>query len=194
MTVTRFDTIVWGVAGALTLAILGVIALGDRVGVRVARTFPDGDAVVASSARIGLEFADAMQTDSVEARFAIEPLVEGRFEWNGRQVWFIPSRGFQSGQNYTARLQPGAQNRDGRETKQEWRWTFSVREPYIAYLSATTGGAREVWRVPASGGASEQLTQTEGRVYDFAVSADGEQIVYSVVNDSRGVDLWWMDR
>jgi Tol biopolymer transport system component len=194
MALTRFDYIVWSVAGALVLAIVGVIALGDRVGARVTRTFPAEAAAVAASARIGLEFADAMQTDSAEARFAIEPPVEGRFEWQGRQLWFIPTRGFQPGQTYTARLQPGAQSREGRETKQEWRWSFSVREPYIVYLSAETGGAREVWRMRASGGAPEQLTHTEGRVYDFAASADGEQIAYSVVNDSRGADLWWVDR
>lgn len=70
----------------------------------------------------------------------------------------------------------------------------SVRAPYIAYLSAETGGVREVWRVPASGGTPEQITNTEGRVYDFAVSADGARLVYNVVNETRGADLWLMDR
>jgi dipeptidyl aminopeptidase/acylaminoacyl peptidase len=194
MALTRFDYIVWSVAGALGLAILGVVALGDRVGVRVARTFPAEAGVVAASARIGLEFADAMNTDTVEARFSLEPPTEGRFEWRGRQMSFIPARGLRPGQAYTARLQPGAQNREGRETQQEWRWSFSVREPYIVYLSAETGGAREVWRVPAGGGARVPLTQTNGRVYDFAVARDGEQIVYSVVNEARGADLWLVDR
>ena len=38
------------------------------------------------------------------------------------------------------------------------------------------------------------LTQTGGRVYDFDALPNGEQIVYSLVNDQGGIDLWLMGR
>jgi TolB protein len=194
MTVTRFDYLVWGVAGALVLAIFGVIAFGDRVGARVVRAFPADGEGVSALGRIGLQFAQAMDANSVVTRLEIEPPVTGTVQWEGQQVWFLPAEPFQPNVTYTARLRAGALSRDGRAAQQDYIWSFRVREPYIAYLSGVGGGAREVWRVPAVGGTPEQLTRTDGRLYDFDVAPDGERLVYSVVNDSRGADLWLMDR
>ncbi|MCS6910011.1 MAG: Ig-like domain-containing protein, partial [Anaerolineales bacterium] len=194
MTVTRFDYLVWGVAGALVLAIWGVIALGDRVGARVVQAFPADGGTVSALGRIGLQFAQTMEANSVVTRLEIEPPVPGKVQWEERQVWFRPTEPFRPDVIYTARLRAGALSRDGRAARQDYIWSFRVREPYIAYLSGVGGGAREVWRVPAMGGTPEQLTRTDGRLYDFAVAPDGERIVYSLVNDSRGADLWLMER
>jgi Tol biopolymer transport system component len=71
---------------------------------------------------------------------------------------------------------------------------FDVHEPAIVYLAAGAGGAREVWRVPANGGTPQPLTQANGRVYDFTVAPDGEQIAYAVVNVARGADIWIVTR
>jgi Tol biopolymer transport system component len=193
MKLTRFDYIVFSVMGALLLAITGVVLAGDRVGARVARTFPEAGAEVGAYGQIGIEFAQAMQADTVAPRFSIEPSLPGSFQWSGHQLRFTPSRPFRPGQTYTARLAPGALGRDGRATKQDVVWQFRVRQPQIIYLSSVTG-PREVWRLPASGGQPTQLTQTDGKVYDFAVSPDGERIVYTVVNEARGSDLWIVDR
>lgn len=190
----RFDYLVWGVLAALGLAILGVIVAGDRVGARVARTFPLDGGEVSARSRIGLEFAETMRAASVEARFELEPPVDGAFEWDGQQVWFRPAQPLQPDRTYTARLKTGALSRTGRATQQDWAWRFRVRAPAIAYLASIGGGPREVWRIAASGGEPQQLTRTDGRVYDFAVAPDGEQIAYSVVNDERGADLWLIDR
>lgn len=190
----RFDAIVWSVLGALALAIVAVIALGDRVGARVVRAFPADGEGVSALGRIGLQFAQPMDANSVVTRLAIEPPVAGNVEWEEQQVWFQPAEPFQPNITYTARLRAGALSRDGRAAQQDYTWSFRVREPYIAYLSGVGGGAREVWRVPAAGGTPEQLTRTDGRLYDFAVAPDGERIVYSLVNDSRGADLWLMER
>lgn len=58
----------------------------------------------------------------------------------------------------------------------------------IAYLSPASGG-REVW-LDALDGNKVQLTDTGGKVFDFSVSTDGLWIVYSVVNEMAGIDLW----
>ena len=188
----RFDYLVWSVLAALTLAIGGVILAGDRVGARVAQALPAGGEIGAYGP-LGLQFAQTMRAETVETRFEIDPPVPGAFSWEADQLWFTPAQPLQPGVTYTVRLQPGALARDGRESKQTWTGQYRVRAPWVVYM-ASVSGPREVWRVPATGGSPEQLTFTEGRVYDFAVAPDGEQIVYSVVNPQNGADLWLMGR
>ncbi len=51
----------------------------------------------------------------------------------------------------------------------------------------------EIWRVSLDGTRREPLTESGGRVAEFAVSADGRQIAYSLRNDQGGNDLYRMD-
>lgn len=67
------------------------------------------------------------------------------------------------------------------------------REPQVVYV-AGQNGQRELWVVGLEGGPGVQLTDTGGRLFDFAVAPDGERIALSVYNDRRGVDLWLVDR
>ncbi len=190
-----FRCLLFGFAGGLVLVVIG-LTLADRLGLtgpQVARTFPDHGGEVGAYGRIGIQFAQAMQTDTVEQRFSIDPSVTGSFQWDGQQLSFRPSQPFKPGVTYTARLAAGALSHDERAITREWAWQFRVRPPAIVYLSSVVG-PREVWRIAASGGQPAQLTQTEGQVYDFAVSPDGERIVYTVVNEARGSDLWIMSR
>jgi Tol biopolymer transport system component len=189
----RFDYLVWSVMGVLALAIAGVVLAGDHVGARVARTFPEDGGEIGALGPVGLEFGQPMQAASVEARFAVEPAAAGRLEWEAGTLWFRPARALQLGVTYTARLEAGALSREGRATQQALTWRFTVRAPWIVYM-ASVSGPREVWRVPAAGGAPEQLTHTDGRVYDFAAAPDGERLAYSVVNDQNGADLWLVNR
>lgn len=193
MKLDRFDYFVWSVMGALVLAIAGVVAAGDQVGARVTRTFPAAGGEVGAGGRIGVEFAQLMEAQSAEARLTLEPAAAGHMVWEGQQLWFQPAQALQPGVTYTARLAAGAVSRTGRATRQTLTWQFRVRAPGIVFL-ASIAGPREIWRVPAAGGAPEQLTRTDGQVYDFAVAPDGERLVYSLVNAQNGTDLWLMDR
>ena len=65
------------------------------------------------------------------------------------------------------------------------------RELQVVYLSPVE--APELWRAPAAGGETVQLTDTGGQVYDFSVSHDGEWIAYSAGNDAGGDDLWLIE-
>lgn len=190
----RFDYIVWGVLGLLALAILGVVAAGDRVGAQLTRTRPADGGVVGAYGRVTLEFAQTMEAASVETRFSLEPAVPGVFRWEGARAVFAPSQPFMPGLTYTARLTAGAVSQNGRMAQRDQVWRFTVRAPEIIYLSGVGGGAREVWRLAGAGGVARPLTQTGGMVYDFSVSVDGEQITYSVVNEQRGSDIWVVDR
>src|SRR5687768_10641649 len=185
----RLDYTVWAVLGALGLALAVLLALGDRVGARVVGTKPGQGGTVGAYGRLEIEFAQAMITESVAERFSVEPPIAGRWLWEGQRGVFVPATAYQPGTTYTVRLRPGAQAQNGRATREELSWTFTVREPGVGYVSPAGGGPPEVWR-SAGGAPGTPVTQTNGRVYDFTVSPDGEQLVYSVVNDQGGIDLW----
>jgi len=62
----------------------------------------------------------------------------------------------------------------------------------VLYLSPTS--APELWRVSLDGKSAVQLTFTGGKVFDYAVSPDGERIIYAAQNDQLGFDLWEISR
>jgi TolB protein len=188
----RFDYTVWAVLAALMLAIAGVVWAGDRAGARVKGTFPAAGAPVGAYSSIGVEFAQAMQVKTVEALFQIEPAISGTMRWEGQMLWFAPAQPFQRGVTYTARLAAGALSLGGQSVKQDVVWEFTVRDPWVVYLSPINQG-REVWRARPDGADAQQLTHTGGNVYDLAVARDGEQIAYSALNEQRGIDLWLMN-
>lgn len=67
-----------------------------------------------------------------------------------------------------------------------------LSKQWIAYLSQPLEKP-EIWRVSLDGRRREPLTESGGRVVDFAVSADGRQIAYSLRNAQGGSDLYRMD-
>ena len=187
---SRFDLTVWGVLSALGAGLLIALLMGDQVGARITRVFPAEGSEVGAYNRIGVEFAQPMQLRSVESLLRIEPAVSGEFLWDGPQMWLAPDKPLIPGQSYVVRLTPGAAAQNGQTTKRELMWRFTVRTPALIYMSPSDGRA-ELWR--KSGDKVEPLTNTGGKVYDYAVSRDGAQIVYSVHNAEQGIDLWSMN-
>lgn len=187
----RFDYSVGAVLAGLTLALLGLIWAGYQQGARVSATLPPPGEAVGAYSRIGLTFAQPMQARSVESAFRVEPAVPGAFQWEGSTLWFVPAQPFQPQLTYTARVAAGALSVGGLRLQRDVTWTFTVRTPWIVYVSPVNG-PREVWRVRPYGSGTEQLSHTAGQVYDLAVSRDGERIAYSVLNEQNGFDLWGM--
>ncbi len=73
-------------------------------------------------------------------------------------------------------------------------WQASVRDPEIIYLQNFETGRTLYSFSPEQPELINQLTSSEGRIVDFAVSPDGEQIIYSQENSQLGLDLWLIDR
>jgi Tol biopolymer transport system component len=188
----RFDVIVWGLLLLIALAAGAVLLIGDQVGARIVGTRPEAGGQLAALGQIQIEFGQAMNQPSVESAFSIEPAISGKFIWREKTVTFIPSQPFQRNITYTARLNNTAASTSGQTVKQELAWQFSVRAPAVIYI-APASETRELWIQPLEGEA-QAVTATGGRVYDFAVAPTGEQVVYSLVNEAGGVDLWKMDR
>jgi TolB protein len=188
---SRFDLAVWAVLGALVLSLAGLTAAGAAAGVRVVATAPADGGIAGGRAAVSLTFGEPMQPETVEARFRIEPAVEGSLRWQGERLLFVPTQPLQPAVEYTARVEAGAVAASGRTLEGEIVWTFTVRPPYVVYL-APAFGPHELWRRPEGerAGPPERLTDTDGAVIDYALAPDGASIVYTRFNDLGGADLW----
>jgi TolB protein len=188
----KFDLIVIGVLGLIGLAIGAVLLVGDQVGARIVSTQPESGGQVSAFGHVVVEFGQEMNQASVESAFNIEPPIEGRFIWQDKTVTFIPTEPFQRDVSYTAHLNNKATSASGQNVRQERTWNFNVREAEILFV-APSSETRELWVQPLDGDA-HAITATAGKLYDFAVSPTGNQIVYTLVNESNGADLWLMNR
>jgi TolB protein len=189
----RFDLTAVGVMAALALALMAVITWGDAVGARVAAVFPDPGTPVGAFGRVGVAFVQPMQAKTVEARLTITPPIAGQYRWEGQTVWFVPSQPFEPGVQYRALLAAGALSQGRQTVKQDLSWEFGVRALEVVYL-APESGPREIWRANTDGSAPRPLTASGGRVYDFAVAPDGENIIYSALNEAQKLSLWLVTR
>jgi TolB protein len=148
--------------------------------------------VVGEWGPVGLVFSQPMAQQTVQKAFRIDPAVNGRFQWGGSTLWFFPDQPLAAGTAYRIFLAAGIQATNGRKSTRDQSWTIKVRPAEIIYLSPA-GETADLWVKAASGGAARQLTQGK-TVYDYAVSADGEQIAFSALNPEKGYDLWVVSR
>lgn len=182
-------------SGALLLVLAAAVfwLVGPFNSLHVTDIAPGETGQVGPYGPIHFTFDRDVQPETVSDAFGLEPSVEGSIRWEGRTAWFTPDHALPAGQTYTARLKAGVRSKDGRTLQQEVTWKFQVRSPWILYLAPASGRA-DLWRIRPEGGEPKQLTSTGGQIVDFAISKDGEKIIYSARNDQNGADLWQIDR
>lgn len=182
---TPFDRAVLVVLALLVALILATIVLGDRVGVQLAQVAPLGEAH--STSAITLRFSEAMDHDSVTARFRTEPALDGAFSWSGMTLTFKSATTLVPGSSYTVFLEPGALSENGRAVLAEYRYTFTVRQPRIAYLFPANDSPQNIWIADLANPENpSQITNSPTGVEDFGVSPDGTQIAFTEVNPTLG--------
>lgn len=85
---------------------------------------------------VEISFDRAMDRDSVERAFAIEPgaSVDGTFDWpDDRTVRFMPNDGFERGQRYRVRITETARSQDGQPLARPFELRFST----VGFLEVT---------------------------------------------------------
>lgn len=141
-----------------------------------------------------LEFSRAVIREKVEQNFSTEPDIAGLWLWtdNRHAQWFAQSP-LKIGELLTLQLNKSVLGKNDEKLVASFEWNCIVRSPEILFLSS--GDAPELFRMaPSKSSDQRQLTQSGGKIYDFLSSPDGEKIVYSVINDQNGADLWMMNR
>ncbi len=178
----------------VVLALIVVtILLGDHVGVEIVQSAPVSKAH--STSPITIHFKEPMDAGSVAAHFQTKPPLKGAFSWSGSTMTFRASEAMKPGSEYIVSLEPGALSQDGRSILSEYRYSFSVMQPRVAYLAPADGAAQNIWLVdPADADHAQQITHAPDGVYDYAVSPDGTQIAYAEKNNGTGTaDLMRID-
>ncbi len=185
---------------ALTIAALAYWIVGS--GVRVVRFSPaPGEQSVPITAPVRVVFSQPMAASSAEAYFAMEPETVGRFEWEGKELIFWPHSALAPETTYTVVIGTGAASRRGGELAEEFHWQFRTRAVRLLYLGRPDGvtDIRQLYVASPmvsseENGQPQQLTDHAGGVWDYAVHPQGAEIVYSVLREDGGSDLWQMDR
>ncbi|MCA9905125.1 MAG: PD40 domain-containing protein, partial [Anaerolineae bacterium] len=185
--ITGFDRIVMLVAAGIVGLILVTMLLGDRVGVVLKRVAPLQTAHATSP--ILLQFSESMQRDTLTDKLRIEPFVDGTSSWSGDSLIFRPAHALEPGETYTVILAPGARSEGGREVLSEWRFSFTVRAPRVAYLAPADASPLNVWMAtPGEANSEQQITNSTGGIYDFSISPDGQFLAFSETNSSTGTE------
>lgn len=193
LTFSRFDRMMALVAAGLVAAIALTILFGDRVGVTLERVAPLG--IARSTSPVLIQFSEAMDRASVETRLRLEEIapeavggmaeaitapLSGRFSWTGSTVTFQPERALRPGAAYQVVLVAGAQAEYGREVLNEYRYSFTVRTPRIAFMAPADSAPLNLWLVdPADPASARPITDSPGGIYDYAVSPDGTRIAFA---------------
>jgi Tol biopolymer transport system component len=193
ISLSTFDKIVLAILGAVVIVIAVIIWRGDQVGAQIVQTFPVDGGEIGATGKIGIQFNQPMQTKQVESLIRMDPATPGHVVWQGNTLWYLFEPVLQAGTAYHFTLQAGGMAQDGRKVLQDQKINFQVRPPDVIYL-ATGQNQNEIWLLSPAGGNPRKLTSSGGKVYDFAPSRDGEQIVYSAANAQNGLDLWLIRR
>jgi Tol biopolymer transport system component len=170
--------------------------------VRVVRSSPvAGEQSVPITAPVHVAFSQAMDEPCTEAHFDIEPETSGRFEWDGQDLAFWPHGALAPDTAYTVTIKAGAASQRGRELEHDTRWQFRTRAAHLLYLGRPGDSAelRQLYLAVATGDSEvdsqpQQLTDHAEGVWDYAVHPEGAEIVYSVLREDGGSDLWRMER
>ncbi len=183
----------------LALACAGLLAAAIAVvsaDMRVVQVWPAEDEQQAAiTAPIRVVFSREADAASLEARARIEPEVDGSWLVEGDEALFVADRALEPGASYTVTLEAGIRSQSDRQLAREFGWRFRTREPQLLYLGWPEPGAdgRQLF-VAAFEDAPRQLTDHPQGVWDYAVHPQGVGIVYSVLREDGGADLWRMDR
>jgi Tol biopolymer transport system component len=187
----RLDKVALSVILLLVVTLITVAWIGNPRGLQVTIVQDEG---IGPLGPITLEFSQPVNVNALSGMIILEPQGISNIESiSSRRVNLTPGSVISSEVPATLRLNPGAYGINGEFLRTEQSWVVSVRPSQIAFLG-TEPQPREIFRVALDGSPPVQLTQTGGRIWDFNVAPNGEQIIYSLINDQGGVDLWQIGR
>jgi Tol biopolymer transport system component len=190
----------WAASTVITGAILlliGVVFIGNRIPITVSCQSPNPCTQVGPFGSVTFEFSRPVKSDLVESLWQTAPQLssKGKWEWlDNQHVRWYSVEPLPSDQKVTLQFTPGRVGENGEQIDHAVQWDVVVRSPRIIVVRHD-GTGQELFTYGMEAGSSEyQLTQTQGRVYDYQHSPDGESVVFSAINDQKGIDLWIVQR
>lgn len=174
------------------ISILGVIAYNNWIGITVNLQTNNPRDQIGPYEIITLTFSQAVRPADVEKQLQIQPAIDAKLTWQtDRTLQITPVKAYLGTLNI--HLPPGKFGVNGDAMRVDASWKLTVRKPAIVYIHYAEP-KDELMSIPAEGGSVRQLTSSGGKVLGFDVAPSGDAIVYSVINNQNGADLWLMDR
>lgn len=151
----------------------------------------DGSVDISASTPLRLVFSRSLQTDSVAERLTIIPEMSGTFTWQGNALTFTPDEPWPAGTTVQVELAPGARAEGllSLPLRQGKSWSFTARQPRLAYLYPSDGPAN-IFLLNLATGDRQPLTNSLGGVQDFSLAPDGAAIYYSARTASGGSEIY----
>ncbi len=189
-----FDRLVGAVILGLIAAIGLVVAVGDRVGLSIARISPGDGAQPSTTISVRVTFTEPVDRASAEAHFRIEPASEGEFSWpDDDTLVFTPAEPFTPSRTYSITVGPNIISQRGRLMRRAESWSFTPRGASVLYLAPGDVQIRGLWNVGLDGGDGQEIYSPEYGIFDFEPSPDGSQIAVTVFDEDGATDLWLID-
>ncbi len=190
--INRLDLAAGSTLAIIGLAIAGLVLYFNSMGIVISLQTDNPSEAISPNEQITLQFSEPVVSSIVENQLLIQPETPGALTWRDvRTAQFVPSQPFQGA--VTIRLMPGPIGQGGAWLRRALTWNLTVRPPEIVYMSYGDP-QRELISIPYRGGASQQITHTSGRVFEFSVSPSGDEIAYAALNEQQGIDLWLIGR
>ncbi|MDK2982039.1 MAG: hypothetical protein PWQ55_2386 [Chloroflexota bacterium] len=181
----------------ITSAVLlaAVITFGSLLPVRV-RLAQSAEAQIGPLGGIAFTFSRAVNAQETEALWQTAPQVPGRWQWQDeRHATWHADAPLGVGETLTVSFASGTLGKLGERLRQPQSWTLSVRQPRIVVLKYIGENQQELFALGLEESSPlQQLTESDGRIVNYAVSPNGEQIIFSALNDEYGADLWMVNR
>jgi TolB protein len=195
MKMGRFEKIAILTMAVLVL-VLAILALASyQIGLPEPQVvFPSESGLIGGRGPVEVRFQQEMDRLSVENRLSFEPAWQGKWRWlDDRTLRFFPNTTLGEGTRLKLVVAEGARSRDGRVLRQPFEVDLSIRPASLVFLGDPLYSP-ELLRLNPLSGESQSITASAGRVFDFAVSPDGEKIIYSRINLRDGSDLVLINR
>ena len=136
-----------------------------------------------------------MNPVSVYSHFSLDPSLPGDLHWNEKytKASFTPDKPWPAGETITIFIDSGAKSRLGLPLLKELSWEFQVNPVSLLYLWPAEEDSNLYLMDPESG-ETQQLTSSEARIFDFSVSRDGSEIIYSHHKEGGTSSIVSLDR
>ena len=165
--------------------VIAVIAVGDRVGVRIEEAYPVG--LTGETSLVSFRFSETMDRASVADHFTSDPQVEGETSWRRDRLVFQPRAKLKPGTEYRFTIRRGAQGRSGREVLTDYEISFVVSVSVLLFLRPDEDGVANIWAVDLADPETViQLTHSTGGVGEFEPSPDGKNIAFTERDELTG--------
>jgi hypothetical protein len=180
------------VLGAL---IGGILFWGSKIPIFVTCVQPVNCSEIGPRGGMVFEFSRPVDLKKLDVNWQFNPTSAGKWQrLDDKHVKWISTLPIDQVDQITFGFMPGVVGEENEAIGSQISWTSKLRQSRILAINSS-GSETELYLLDPNGKQeARQLTHTGGKTYDYDVDPAGELIIFSVINQESGADLWKIDR